>query len=465
MTGIDRQADPVVTGPVTGGTKNRPWSLPQADLDSRGYVAEEYLLEGTARSYRLADGELTPDGKWTAEPKDSAPYRTRILVVRPADAARFNGTAVVQWLNVTAGYELGTADDDELLSGYAWVGVSAQKVGIDGFPPGNPPYRGRQLPNPPLKQWDPARYGSLLHPGDDYSYDMFTQAARAIGPRRNRTVDPMGGLGVDRVVATGASQSGARLTTYINAVHPLERVFDAFLITIAGGWGAPLEAAAVRQQPPGGPRPGFAFTRTRDDIDAPVMVVNSECESVAMYPARRPDSDRYRFWEVAGAPHVVALAPASTPRDGGLVDNPLSYRPVVSAAHRHIHRWLVEGTPPPAQPRIEYASDDPAVMARDERGNAIGGIRLPEMAAPIAEYRGRDDTAEGLGALYGWARPFSADQIRALYPAADVYAKAWDAAVDDLISSGAVRSEDGPAMRARGREVAATLDLDDARRF
>ncbi|HET6793334.1 MAG TPA: alpha/beta hydrolase domain-containing protein, partial [Acidimicrobiales bacterium] len=109
----------VVTGPVSGGQRGRPWSLPLADLGRRGYVAEEFLLSGTATSYRLRPGvEAGPDGRWDSQEDEQAAFRTRILVVRPADPARFNGTAVVQWLNVTAGYELGTADDDELLSGY-----------------------------------------------------------------------------------------------------------------------------------------------------------------------------------------------------------------------------------------------------------------------------------------------------------------------------------------------------------
>jgi hypothetical protein len=50
-----------------------------------------------------------------------------------------------------------------LRAGYAWGGVSTQKVGIDA-PLG-------------LRAWDSARYGGLTHPGDAYSYDIFSQAA------------------------------------------------------------------------------------------------------------------------------------------------------------------------------------------------------------------------------------------------------------------------------------------------
>ena len=113
--------------------------MPEVDLAARGYVAEEFFFEGTATSYTPRRGaDLGEDGKWDAVTDGSADFRTRMLVVRPADPARANGTAVVHWLNVTAGYEKGTADDEELLSGFVWVGVSAQQVGIDGRAPDAP---------------------------------------------------------------------------------------------------------------------------------------------------------------------------------------------------------------------------------------------------------------------------------------------------------------------------------------
>ena len=243
-----------ISGPIAGGSQGRPFSLPLADLATRGYVAEEYFLDGTASGYAPAsDAPFTPDGRWDAVVHGTADYRTRILVVRPADPAAANGTAVVHWLNVTAGYELGTADDDELLSGFVWVGVSAQKVGIDGFPPERPRYQGRQLPQPPLKEWDAERYASLVHPGDAFSFDIFSQAGAVV-----RSGAVTGDVAVDRIVATGPSQSGSRLTTYINAIHPLVPVYDAFLLTITGGLGTNL------QDPP----PNVALLDTARDLGA-----------------------------------------------------------------------------------------------------------------------------------------------------------------------------------------------------
>ena len=58
----------------------------------------------------------------------------------------------------------------------------------------------------------------------------------------------------EHVVAVGESQSAFFLTTYVNAVDPLDRVYDGFLVHSRFGPAAPLdggsifEAAAVRHR-------------------------------------------------------------------------------------------------------------------------------------------------------------------------------------------------------------------------
>ena len=175
--GYASAADIQVTGPITSGTNGVPFSAPTVDVTARGYVVEEFFLEGEASAYRTVDGsEQSADGLWLTEREPEAlRYKTRILVVRPAANRDFNGTVIVHWQNVTAGYELGSVTDGEYLRGYAWVGVSAQSVGVNGVP--GPDAAG-------LKQWDAERYGSLDHPGDPYSYDIFSQAGRVVAPDR-----------------------------------------------------------------------------------------------------------------------------------------------------------------------------------------------------------------------------------------------------------------------------------------
>src|SRR5579859_6276281 len=105
------------------------------DLAPLGYTTEEFFISGTASSYKLAGGQ-TPDGHWDAMPADTAPYTTRIVVVRPTDPKKFNGTVIVEWLNVSAGTDASpdwnAAHREMLRGGYAYVGVSAQKVGVEG---------------------------------------------------------------------------------------------------------------------------------------------------------------------------------------------------------------------------------------------------------------------------------------------------------------------------------------------
>ncbi len=441
-----------VQGPVTGGIRDSAFSLPEVDLAVRGYVAEEFFFEGTATSYAPAPGvELGEDGKWDVVTDQSAHFRTRMLVVRPADPAAANGTAVVHWLNVTAGYEKGSADDEELLSGFVWVGVSAQEVGVNGRPPGTPQYSGRSLPGDPLKVWDPDRYGSLVHPGDEFSYDMFTQAGALI-----RSGAVTGGVEIGRLVATGASQSGGRLTTYLNAVHPIAQVYDAFMPTITAAGGTLLQAVPADV-------PLFDIGRRhihgrhRDDLDVPVFVVNSEQETVAFGPTRRADSDRYRFWEVTGTPHTLPQTPPPDPHPAGRVDNLLSYRPVLSAAYGAMHRWLVEGSEPPRFAPIELDTD--GAIVRDEHGNGRGGVRLPQLVAPIAEYRGRDEDRSGASMIYGWARPFSRDELRGLYPSRSFYIDAFRRGVDELVAAGGLRLAATSACYREAENVAADLNL------
>jgi hypothetical protein len=466
-----------VTGPITGGKRGKPFNSPELDLAKHGYVAEEFFVEGTASAYELVPGtQQESDGRWQLQKrKDTAPFRTRILVVRPSDAKKFNGTVVVHWQNVTAGYELGgVAEGNEYLRGFAWVGVSAQKVGIDGFP--GPDAAG-------LKQWDPDRYGSLNHPGDDYSFDIYAQAGRLVGPHRldksERKIDPMGKLPVKRLIAAGASQSAGRLRAYIDGIHRLDHVFDAYIPYIDFARSMPFGPRPATPAPAPNPTAlnsaapilNRANVIVRTDLDVPVFVVNSETESEGYVVSRQPNTDKFRFWEVPGSSHVnVSRAlighPEKEMRAGLKISdlaspNWLSYRPAYDAAVRHMHVWLTTGKAPPEAPLIEMASTNPAKIARDAKGNALGGIRLPDFAVASAEHRGNGNTKPGgyrLGFLYGFSREFTDKELAELYPNSADFMKKYDQALNDVVKKGYVLQEDGPGMRAVAAEWAKKLD-------
>ena len=242
--------------------------------------------------------------------------------MRPERASHFNGTVVVNWQNVSAGAEPRTPAGDELYCGYAWVGVSAQEVGIHGFPAGMERYGGR---GQPLVAHDPERYRDLHHPGDQASFDIFRQAGRALGPRRPTLVDPLAGLEVHRLIATGGSQSAMRLVTYLNALHRDAAVFDGFLLSVWEGRAPRPEEGAIAS----GVR-----TTIRTDLSTPVVVVNSEFEAHHLAGLPVTDTEHLRIWEVAGTPHGVARSRTEPPDARGRIVNRLSIGPVHEAALR-----------------------------------------------------------------------------------------------------------------------------------
>jgi len=438
-----------VAGRLTG--EQPPWGAPDTDFAARGYVLEEFALEGTARAFHLL-GEPSPDGRWSVAEYARAPYRTRLLVLRPDRPERCNGTVVVGWQNVSAGYESRAPSHGEIYDGYVWVGVSAQEVGLYGFPSGMERMASHRAL--PLLEHDPERYGELQHPGDQAAFDLFTQAGRALGPDRDHThdhaVDPLGGLPVRRLLAAGGSQSAMRLATYLNTVHPVERVFDGFLLSV---W----EARAPR--PEEGVLPMGVRTAIRTDTPTPVVVVNSEFESTHLAQVPCIDTEWLRVWEVAGTPHGNARSHLDQPDRRGRVANRLRWAPVHDAALRALHHWMADGTPAPEQPRIEMDPGPPLRIATDDVGNARGGIRLPELDMPTATYRG---VAMGTGRLplFGAATPLTDDELRARYANRAEYERGWCEAVDALVTSGALRPEDAPPMRERVAEVRLPFDAD-----
>ncbi len=454
---------PTVTGPITGGLHGWSFGRPLADLDRYGYVENEYFLEGTATRYAPAAGSsLGRDGRWQVEAVETTPYKTRIVVIRPADAASFNGTVVVSWNNVSAGYDLYSGDSLEILEGgYAFVGVTTQRVGIHGLPP---------TPMG-LAAWDPERYGSLSILGDDYSYDIFTQAARVIGRDRPRTpVDPLGGLEVRHLVAQGGSQSAGRLATYVNAVHPLAEAFDAYLLTIYFGSGSGLEVGdfVINLASPTLSRDAGlrGSNLLRDDIGALVMVVNSELEAIACYEVRQPDTDRFRYWEAAGTSHVsvqgMSVRRPKFERDFGSElqmpvatgINEVPMLPLFDTAIHHLHSWLEGGPPPPTQPRIAFAGDPPEIV-RDEHGLAVGGIRLPQVEVPVALNSAiplSDDIYSRLG---GSCVPFPPETVTALYGDQNTY-------LSRFVEAARAAEKDGVLLQ---RDVEALIDEARTRPF
>jgi hypothetical protein len=431
IASLSAHANPTVTGPIAGV----PNGASPIDLSAAGYIEEEYFIDGTASAY-TNDGALNPDGMWSVTPAGNpVAYRTRILVRRPADPKRFNGTVLAEWYNVTSGADLEPdwiwTAEELLRSGYAWVGISAQQVGVGT-----------------LLVTNPARYGSLIHPGDSFSYDMYSQAGLAI--KYPGGVDPLGGLPIEAVIAIGESQSASRLGTYFNAIHPIAGVFDGFLNHSRGGGTAPLA------QPPQAlvSTPFPTFSRT--DLSTPVLAFETEGDflTLGFLPARQPDNAVYRRWELAGSAHVDAFLLG----DSGFVvcDDPVNDGPqylVLRAAIHHLNQWVRDGILPPVSPQIEIAVPGfPPEIARDQYGNALGGIRTPLLDVPTATHSGVPNTGFPFCFLFGSTIPFDEATLASLYRNHGKYVSAFAKATKAAVKAGFILKPDAKAIKVEAAQ-------------
>lgn len=375
---------------------------------------------------------------------------------RPAEARRFNGTVVVEWLNVSAFMDAGvewTYTHTELIrGGYAWAGVSAQRAGVTGSP-----YPGQAAPVGGLKGWNPERYGDLRHPGDDYSYDIFTQAGQAL--RSPGPGEPLGELAGARLVAAGQSVAAYRLGTYINAIDPVTGVYDGYLLHSRPGGAAPVELPKVL-------KPGNATALEpvllRLDLRVPVLALQTETDVITLghFRVRQDDADRFRLWEVAGTAHADTYAEAGVTDTGDLPAGQLAraLRPrltlagtaqdhLVNSAPQHhyvanaavcwLHKWVHDGTFPPAAPRLNLTGDDgtPA-LAHDEHGNATGGIRTPWVDVPLGTLSGVCTGTDPLTILFGSTRPFPAATIHRLHPDQSAYLNTLETSLKAVTAAG-----------------------------
>ena len=405
-----------------------------------GYQESEFFMQGTATAYQ-AKGALGEDGKWSVTPSTKAPYKTRLIVRTPVDPKKFNGTVIVEWLNVTSGRDadpdFGFAAPEMMREGFAYVGVTAQKVGVNGgFAIPIPGYHPKALVDQ-----NPARYRSLHHPGDDYSYDIFSQAAQAI--LRPDGPSPLGGLQAAHLIAVGQSQSATRLVTYVNAIAPITNIYDGYLIHSRGGDGSRINSDGPES-------PKIAHIRT--DLHVPVLMTETETDlfGLGFYKAMQPDTDLIRTWQMAGTAHAdqstldygihsgrqwdkTSVGPNFTKLCGSINDGPEQY--IMRAAFAALDPWVVSGKLPPHAPAIKVAGG--FAIARDAHGNAIGGIRTPAVDVPIETLSGEPTPGNSVICfLFGSRKAFSPATLKQLYPThADYVAK--------------VKASDAAAVKAR----------------
>lgn len=470
-------AVPEVSGPVAVGPASHAWmaaadARAPLDLGARGYVEEEYFFNGTANVYDwAASGEVSIRA-------GNAPYRTRMLVRRPADARRFSGTVWVEFLNPVARTDMslawGYANYYMMDHGDAWVGVTAF---------------GDSLRT--LKSFDAKRYASLsmANPapvaegckaaGKDYDaenedglrWDILTQAGallKSTAPGR-----PLATLKVEQAYVFG--QSNGDLPTYISAFHRRaslangKPVWDGYVLKDSG---VPIATNQCDARPA-----ADDARRIFRNVGVPVMFVLVENSTLNGLGSRRPDSDeradRYRRYEIPGSSHVdeaafpwlpkaemlkaVGIDPlwpetrVCVPREE-LSDFPVHY--YVAGAMQNLDAWVRKGVAPPRAERIRVTGADTAnpLIERDANGNALGGVRNAYVDVPLAAYNQRGPCGGN-----GVKVPFSWERLDELYGNYRSYARKFGVAVDRDVEQRWVPAAYAARMKA-GLTAMPTLD-------
>jgi hypothetical protein len=437
---------PDVLGPIPStGTPGDPshdyvfYATPM-NLDKVGYVEEEYFIKGVATRYATG----APDA---GTPIGEMPYETRIVVRRPRQPDRFSGVVVVDWQNVTAGHDIdtewGAGGAFFVRHGWAWVGASVQRVGVNGATAGATAGLG-------LRQWSPNRYGDLdLTAGgtvvdDSQSYDVYTQIARLAKEGPSTGPNPFAGLDVQRVLAGGVSQSASFLIRYYNGLQASTGVYDGFLVGLGGG----------------APRP---------DVGTKLFKVYTETDVRTQALLRVPDGPNVRTWEIAGGSHVPASAVSEDATDfratlGGIQSrefgatapldcvNPgpsdVEVWAVFDAAYAALERWVSQNVAPPSAPPIAVNPGPPVSIVRDSDGFAVGGIRLPSVDVPIALNDGQnapanlDNPLNGFCVLFGSHFPFDDTELDARYRNHGAYVSKFSQVSQALVHDGFLLSED-----------------------
>jgi len=388
---------PKISGPITG--PGAPYESVQSLAPGKGlanfkYEAKEYFIEGTA---------------------NGQPYKTRIVVRKPASNSKFSGMVLVEPMHPS-----GSAHMFEMTSiytmtnGHAAVDISAG--GLQQVIDANPErYKGFQVGNAQVSEII-AQVGSLVKSKDASS--------------------PFAGLTVRKMVLGGTSATAGTLIQYLPAhmvyrTPDMQRIYDGFLPTSNG--------SVIRQ------------------IDVPMIHVPTMLEVSNANITTRPDGDapgdQYRVYEFPGMGHVDSRDNVRlTPNPCAI---PLSTYPLqayMSVALNYLYQWVDKGIAPPKADRVVKNG---AAMAVDERGNPKGGIRSPYVDVPVTKYgvpnKGANPlpaktsdyvTKGGLGAanqmcgLSAFQNDFSKEELKQLYGSKKAYRSKVEKRLTELEKAG-----------------------------
>ncbi len=473
------------------------------DLE-QAYVEEEFFVSGAATLYTYAhDPPLGPTDIVAIQ--QGVPWKTRIIVRRPEDPSHFNGSVVIEWWNSTADFDTAPVWDPSAeyfaREGYVYVGVTNANQALSYLTSGCrllgvlPPTCG-------------TRYATLSLPDDGLAYEMVSQIANLL--KSNAPDNPIPfPYHVERVYHAGQSQQGGSMVTYASAFHVPglnEGLNDGYFVQanvfarrINGG--PACGEAGSPPFPDCTPRLQGADVFVRTDLPVPVVNALTETDVAVLFgiAGRQADTPTFRYYEMAGVAHLtvhkdIEIIPAGVFGPDPILledlcqneinssaDGPVFGSYLMNAMWDNLDRQVQggdddddgggagdddegegddddagddddDGRAPPAGLLIDV--DAAGVIQRDEFGNALGGVRLPEMDVPTGSHNPPTNQADpslppflqqfgNLACFLGGStEPFDPALLDELYPKRGSYVRQVARAANRLKKDGFLLEED-----------------------
>ena len=383
--------------------------IPASDTYAKfNYEAREYFVSGTTST--------------------GAPYKTRIVLRKPKDNAKFNHLILAESMHP---------------SGNPWVfhftQVYSMTTGVIGL---------EVLTTTPagLAAANQARYKDLVVP-NGASNDILAQVGALI--KSDHQDNPLRGLASRKMILAGSSASAAVAQNYLANAHMAQRladmkpIYDGFMPTSANG---PIPT-----------------------IDVPTILVPTMRETFAGNGTTEQDNERLRVYEFAGMAHIdsrVAGAYYPDPCKAPISRYPLGAE--MAVALDKLFTWADKGVAPPHADRLyvdfnpdnksQLDRDKGTMFALDEFGNVKGGIRNTYVDVPVRSYHVPDEAATPristphhtiaanraagqdpevlLCSLANFEVPLTKEQLKKLYKNPQDYAKKVGQRYDELVKQG-----------------------------
>lgn len=387
-----------VTGP--GAVYESVQSLPPGmGLDHFNYEATEYFVSGTAAK---------------------KPYKTRVVVRRPKNNTDFSGFVLAEAMHPSGSAHMFEYDSIYLMDA-GHIAVDIGVVGVAQF-----------------AEHNAARYGDVMVDGDQVS-EVLAQVGALMKQRGSGS--PLADVTVRKMILAGTSATAGVLIRYLPAhgvyrTPDMQHIYDGFLPTSTGATIQPVDVPLI--QVPTMTEVATGTSTPRQDGDAP--------------------GDQFRLYEFAGMSHVDSRDSVRFKPDP--CAEPISTYPLqayMSVALHHLFEWVDNGTVPPRAERMlvdRNVENDGSIMALDEDGNPVGGIRSPYVDVPVASYhapnRAADTPVANPGAwlaanpgganlmcrLAGYQKTFTPAELKARYGDTNTYRRRVEARMQELESAG-----------------------------